>query len=93
MFLSGRIAYPSITLTTRSRCRFKIDQVRAVDAHTLEVVGTESTSRCGARVSRQRTTARLDRELVKAFDKTTVLVVTSRSPGYSIEADLTIGLA
>jgi hypothetical protein len=64
-----------------------------IDAHTIEVVGAESTRRCDASVNRQRTTARLDRELVRAFNETTVLVVTSRSPDYSIEASLTIGLA
>lgn len=93
VFLSGRVAHPSITLTTWSECRFKINQVRAIDAQTIEVVGAEQTGRCDASVNRQRGTARLDHKLVRAFKEATALIVTSRSPEYSIEADLTVGLA
>lgn len=92
VFLSGRIAYPNVTLTTWSRCPFRVIRIRPVDAETVEVIGTER-KRCDPRVNRQLATARIDQDLVGTFKRGATLVVTSLAPTYSIEASLRLGLA
>lgn len=86
VLFSGRIAYPHITLTTRSTCPFVIERVERVKVGVLRVFGQESRTGCSQHVKRHTVSKRLPIGLKAGSDFEKKVIVVSERPKYEVEA-------
>lgn len=93
VFWDGRIAFPSVTLRARARCPFVIRAVREGSAGGLVLIGHEATDGCDDTESGQSTFYRLPNDLKQAWDSAQRVVVRSKNPAYTTEAEVLPGVA
>lgn len=93
VFWDGRIAFPTVGLLTRARCPFVIRDVQAGSSGGLVLIGHEATEGCDDEESRQSTWHRLPDDLKRAWDSEQRVVVRSKNPAYTTEAEVLPGVA